>query len=90
MTCVHRKIDEIFKDMPNVCGIANDILVAGYEAGGRDHDKTVQRVLQRYRQVNLKLNKDKCQFRGISVPCSLGRSYQEMEYNQTHTKSRPW
>ena len=27
-----RKIDEIFKDMPNVFGIADDILVAGYEA----------------------------------------------------------
>ena len=56
-----RKIDEIFKDMPNVFGIADDILVVGYEADGRDHDETVQRVLQRYRQVNL--NKDKCHFR---------------------------
>ena len=34
-----RKIDEIFKDMPNVFGIAGDKLVAGYEADGRDHDK---------------------------------------------------
>ena len=37
----HRKIDEIFKDMPNVFGIVVDILVAGYKADGRDHDKTV-------------------------------------------------
>ena len=56
-----RKIDEIFKDMPNVFGIADDILVAGYEADGRDHDKTVQRVLQRCR-------KNKCHFRCTSVP----------------------
>ena len=63
-----RKIDEIFKDMPNVFCIADDILVAGYEADDRDHDKTVQRVLQRGRQVNLKLNKDKCHFRCTSVP----------------------
>ena len=27
-----RKFDEIFKDMPNVFGIADEILVAGYEA----------------------------------------------------------
>ena len=52
-----RKIDEIFKDIPSVFGIVDDILVAGYEADGRDHDKTVQRVLQRCRQVNLKVKK---------------------------------
>ena len=44
-----RKTDKIFNDMPNVFGITNDTLVAGYEADGRDHDETVQRVLQRCR-----------------------------------------
>ena len=44
-----RKIDEIFNDMPNVFGIADDILVAGYEADGRDHKETVQEVQQRCR-----------------------------------------
>ena len=34
----------------------------------RDHDKTAQGVLQRCRQVNLKLKKDKCHFRCRSVP----------------------
>ena len=63
-----RKIDEIFKDMPDVFGIVDDILVAGYKADGRDHDETGQRVLQRCRQVNLKLNKDKCHFMCTSVP----------------------
>ena len=55
-----RKIDEIFEDLPNVFGIADDILVVGYETDGKDHDDTVCRVLQRCRQVSLKLNKDKC------------------------------
>ena len=63
-----RKSDEIFNDMPNVFGIADDILAAGYEAGGKDHDETVQRVLQRCRQVSLKLNKDKHHFRCTSFP----------------------
>ena len=63
-----RKIDKTFKDMPNVFGIADNILVAGCEADGRDHDETVQRVLQRCRQVNLKLNKGKCHFKCTSVP----------------------
>ena len=67
--------------MPNVFGIADDILVAGYKADGKDHDKTVQRVLQRCRQVNLQLNKDKCHFRHTSVPF-FG------EVNQTHRRSR--
>ena len=54
--------------MPNVFGIVDDILVAGYEADGNDHDKTVWRVLQGCKQVNLKLNKDKCHFRCTLIP----------------------
>ena len=65
-----RKIDEIFKDLSNVFGIADDILVTGYEADGKYHDETVWKMLQRCRQVNLKLNKDKCHFRCTSVPFS--------------------
>ena len=54
--------------MPNVFGIAGYILVVGYEDNGRDCDKMVQKVLQRWREVNLKLNKDKYHFRCTSVP----------------------
>ena len=36
-----RKIDEIFKDLLNVFGIADDILVVGYDADGKDHDDTL-------------------------------------------------
>ena len=35
------KIDDIFNDMPNVFGIADDILVIGYDKDGADHDKAV-------------------------------------------------
>ena len=64
-----RKTDKIFKELPNVSGIADDILVVGYEADGKDHDETFCRVLQIFRQVNLKLNKNiKCHFRCTSVP----------------------
>ena len=44
-----RKIDDIFKDLPNGFGIAGDILVVGYETDDKDHNETVDRVLQRYR-----------------------------------------
>ena len=37
-----RKNDKIFKDLPNVVGIADDILVVGYKVDG---DDTLQRVL---------------------------------------------
>ena len=37
MTCFRKKIDEIFKMLPNVFGIADDILVLGYDDNGRDH-----------------------------------------------------
>ena len=49
-----RKIDKIFKDLPNLFGITDNILVVGYDRDGKDHDETLQRVLQVSRQVNLK------------------------------------
>ena len=33
------KIDEIFKEVPNVFGVADDILMIGYDVVSRDHDK---------------------------------------------------
>ena len=34
-----RKIDEIFKDLPNVFGIADDTFDIGYDADDKDHKK---------------------------------------------------
>ena len=36
------KIDETFKDIPNVFGIADNILVIGYNKDGTDYDETVK------------------------------------------------
>ena len=36
-----RKVDEICKDLLNVFGIADDILVARYDVDGKDHDDTL-------------------------------------------------
>ena len=36
------KIDEIFKNLPNVFGIADDILLVDYDTDGKDHDETLQ------------------------------------------------
>ena len=40
------KIGEIISDMSNVFGIADDILVIGYDESGADHDAAVHKVLQ--------------------------------------------
>ena len=34
-----QKIDEIFKDVPYVFGIADDILIVWYDADSRDHNR---------------------------------------------------
>ena len=62
------KIDKIFNDMPNVFGIADNILVIVDEKDGADHDEAVYNVLRQYQDVNLKLNKNKCYFRCTSIP----------------------
>ena len=62
------KIDETLKDLCNVFGIVDDILVVGYDSDGKDHDETLWQVIQICRNVNLKLNKDKFHFRCISIP----------------------
>ena len=58
-----KKIDELFNDIPHIFGIADDILIAAFDVDGRDHDVSLQQVLQRCRQDNLKLNKEKSLFR---------------------------
>ena len=62
------KIDEIFNNMPNVFGIADDILVVGYDKDGADHDEAVYKVLMQCQDVNLKCNEEKCHFRCMSIP----------------------
>ena len=62
-----RKINKIVNDISNVFGIADNILVIGYNKDGVDHDESVYSVLEWCQDVNLKLNKDKCHFRCMSI-----------------------
>ena len=62
-----RIIDKIFGELLNVFGIIDGILVVGYDNAGRDHNNTFERVLLICREVNPKLNKDKCYSRCSSV-----------------------
>ena len=53
---LQRKIDKLLHELPSVFGIPDDILIAGFDNFGRDHDKIVDKVLEIFRKTNLKLN----------------------------------
>ena len=60
-----RAMDDLFKHQP--CKIVvDDILIWG--ASQQDHDQKLKVVLDRCREINLKLNPKKCRFRVSSVP----------------------
>ena len=44
VTC-SRENEKIFKEVSNVSGTDDDILVVGYDDEGKDHDIMLQRVL---------------------------------------------
>ena len=50
-----RKMDKLFRGLPYVFGIADGILIAGFDELGRECDETVDRVLEICRKTNLKL-----------------------------------
>ena len=64
---LQKKTDELFSDMPNIFSIADDILIAGFGEQGEDHNAMLDKVLRKYSQAYLKLNKDKCLFRCSNI-----------------------
>ncbi|XP_045782686.1 uncharacterized protein K02A2.6-like [Maniola jurtina] len=65
----HRVMTEIFADLEGVLVFVDDILVYGETE--EIHNKRLYKVMQRAREVNLKLNKDKCKF-SVKEVCFLG------------------
>ena len=65
------KVQECLADVRGVKMIRDDILVVGYGAtdveAQSDHDRNVARLLERARQVNLKLNKSKVKLKKTEV-----------------------
>ena len=55
------RLDEIFKDIPNVAGIADDILICG--SSDIDHDLSFINMLEACRLNNVALNSGKLQFK---------------------------
>ena len=48
--------------------IADDILIAGFDKHGRDHNTIMEEILWICKQSNLKLNKGKYLYRCTSIP----------------------
>ena len=60
-----RRLDEILKDIPNVAGIADDILVFG--SSDIEHDQAFINMLETCRKNNVGLNSSKLQFKQEKV-----------------------
>ena len=63
-----QKLDEIFKDIPKIFGIEDDIQILEYDADGRDHKRTIRQVIKICFQDNLKLNKSNCHLTCMKIP----------------------
>ena len=60
-----RKLDDIYKNIPNVTGIADDIIIFG--STEEEHDQAFISVLETTRANNVSLNAAKLQFKQPSV-----------------------
>ena len=60
-----KKLDHAYEGIPNVTGIADDIIVSG--ATAEEHDKALIAMLEASRKNNIGLNSEKLQFKSPSV-----------------------
>ena len=61
-------MDKMFGDIPGVFGIADDLVIAGWDTDGRDHDETLKLVLERARQKHARFNDEKMVVRCKCIP----------------------
>ena len=60
-----RKLDEVYRGIPNVMGIADDIVVCG--STETEHDQAFCKMLKATRKHNVSLNSEKLQFKQTQV-----------------------
>jgi hypothetical protein len=53
-------ISEQIRDIPNAINISDDIIIFGQTQA--DHDEALRAVFERFSQIGLTLNQDKCEF----------------------------
>ena len=62
-----RKLDTIYNPLPNVIGIADDLIIWGNKEDGSDHDEALTKFLQTTKENGLKINIDKIQYKAKEV-----------------------
>jgi transposase InsO family protein len=61
----HRTVHEQFRDLPGCETDIDDILIWGRTI--EEHDRNLERVLNRVAEINMTLGRDKCQFRQTEI-----------------------
>ena len=61
-------IERIFGDIPGCTGIADDLVIAGWQEDGSDHDATLRTVLERARTSGTRFNEEKMVVRCKEIP----------------------
>ena len=57
------KVDGHLEHIRNCVAIADDIIAFGFNSDGMDHDATVRQIIDKAKQVGMRFNPAKCQFK---------------------------
>ena len=69
-----RKLDTIYNPLPNVNGIADDLIIWGNKDDGSDHDEAITKLLHTAKENGLKITIDKIQYKAKEVSL-VGETY---------------
>ena len=61
------KVDGHLEHIENCVAIADDIIAFGFNPDGNDHDATVRQIMNKVKQVGVRFNPAKCQFKHEEV-----------------------
>ena len=61
------KVDGYLEGINQCIAIADDIIIYGFDNDGMDHDKTVRQVMEKAKEVGIRFNPTKFQFRYTEV-----------------------
>ena len=61
------KVDGHLEHIENCVAIADDMIISGFNPDGTDHDMTVRQVMNKAKEVSMRFNPSKCQFKRTEV-----------------------
>ena len=61
------KVDGHLEGIDHCVAIADDIIIYGFDNDGTDHDRAVRKVMEKAKEVGMRFNPTKCQFRCTEV-----------------------